>query len=55
MTGHSAESFLRSAPEGLNHKNTGTVIEIFIPATIVDLGVGIFVSVIIPVIMKVDK
>ena len=55
MTGHSTETFLKTAPEGMNHKNTGTLIEIFLPATIVDLGVGIFVTIITPVIMKVDK
>ncbi len=55
MTGHSSETYLKTAPEGMNLKNTGILIGIFLPATIVDLGVGIFVSVIIPVIMKVDK
>ena len=55
MTGHSSETFLINSPEGMNPKNTGIVMEIFLPATIVDLGVGIFVAVIIPIIMKVDK
>lgn len=55
MSGHSADGFLQHAPPGLNRNNTGTVFQVFFPATLGNLGAGSFISVIISYVLKPNQ
>ena len=55
MSGHSADGFLQNTPSGLNRNNTGTVFQVFVPATLGNLGAGSFISVIISYALKPNQ
>jgi hypothetical protein len=55
LSGHSADGFLQNAPAGLNRNNTGTVFQVFFPATLGNLGTGSFMSVIISYVLKPNQ
>jgi hypothetical protein len=54
MTGHS-QPILDNAPEGLNNKNTGTLLQIFLPATIGNFCAGAFITVVVSYVIKPNQ
>ncbi|SKA18584.1 hypothetical protein [Sediminibacterium ginsengisoli] len=55
MSGDSQDAFLDNAPAGLNVNNSGTLLMIFLPATIGNLGAGAFISLVISYVIKPDQ
>lgn len=55
MSGDSADNFLHNAPEGLNHDNTGTLFQVFLPATVGNFGAGAFINVVVSYVLKPDQ
>ncbi|HEX7691281.1 MAG TPA: hypothetical protein VF408_02770 [Sediminibacterium sp.] len=55
MSGDSKDAFLQKAPEGMNVDNSGTLLQIFLPATIGNFGSAAFMSLVISYVLKPNQ
>lgn len=55
MSGDSADSFLRSSPDGINSNNMSTIMLIAMTATLVNFGVGGVITIVIAYAAKLNQ
>lgn len=55
LSGNSQDTFLSKAPQALNKDNEGTLMLIYVTATIVNFGAGAFMSVLVSYVIKLNQ